>query len=221
MEYLHEVLLSPFWTTLLEQQQEQSQQQTAVRNNVVATPSSSTSSASTTLPADGSELDVLIVDDDEATDSAALACGIFSVEASSAEEVWAGGVTVPVQQASVPASEVGDALTEKNVLQKYQVHSVLTELRKLFQQKAALSNSVVVGGAAPGMVPAATVLDVTRLKRAMVHHTKKYAGYRYAMHACILFFIVKPSTEFIFLSHHTQSARCAGISFGPSGRCAK
>lgn len=175
MEDFHQVLLSPFWTTLLEQQQQshQQQQQSQLQSQpylqagagsiVIATPSSP---ASTTLPADGSELDVL-VDDDKAI----LAGDFYTVNTASAEEV-------PVKD-------------ETNVLEKYQVHSVLTELRKLFQQKAALSSSSSVGGgsAVSGTVPAAaTVLDVTRLKRSMVHHTKKFAGYRYAMHLASFFF---------------------------------
>eukprot|EP01032_Pedospumella_encystans_P021871 gene21871-24800_t len=163
MEDLHQVLLSPFWSTLLEQQQQSHQQQQSQLQSqpsrqagagsiVIATPSSP---ASTTLPTDGSELDVL-VDDNKAT----LAGDFYTVDTASAEEV-------PVKD-------------ETNVLEKYQVHSVLTELRKLFQQKAALSSSSSVGGgsAVSGTVSAAaTVLDVTRLKRAMVHHTKKFAGY--------------------------------------------
>ena len=175
MEDLHQVLLSPFWNTLLEQQQQSHQQQQQQQSQlpsqpslqagaesiVIATPSSP---ASTTLPTDGSELDVL-VDDNKAT----LAGDFYTVDTASAEEV-------PVKD-------------EANVLEKYQVHSILTELRKLFQQKAALSSSVGGGSVVSSTVPAAaTVLDVTRLKRAMVHHTKKFAGYRYAMHLTSFFF---------------------------------
>ena len=172
MEDLHQVLLSPFWTTLLEQQsqlQSQPYLQAGAGSIVIATPSSP---ALTTLPTDGSELDILV--DDNSKNKATLAGDFYTVDTASAEEV-------PVKD-------------ETNVLEKYQVHSVLTELRKLFQQKAALSrgssSSIAGGGSAVPVTvsAAATVLDVTRLKRAMVHHTKKFAGYRYAMHLASCFF---------------------------------
>lgn len=166
MEGLHQVLLSPFWTTLLEHQRQQdvlrqgqSQQpqrpdkeQWSLLTGARALPTFATpSTVSTTIAsADSAELDAVLSDGNDATETV---IDVYSLDASNPVEV--------------------------SVLKKYQVHSVLTELRNLFKEQSDLHSSGGADGAKPSaLVSAATVLDVTRLKRAMVHHTRKFAGYR-------------------------------------------
>lgn len=153
------MLLSPFWTTLLEQQQQQQLGTVGGAGNAGFTaPVTSVATVDSTDPD-------IVVDND-----------VYSVDMRPTKEVQ-GSV-----QGSAQGSVQGSVTVEKvNVLAKYQLHSVLLELRKLFQEKSELNYdpitaTVTVAGSFSSNNP---VLDVTRLKRAMVYHTKKYAGYRW------------------------------------------
>lgn len=87
--------------------------------------------------------------------------------------------------------------------------------------KSNMPTNAATAGSSSGAGATSVVLDVTRLKRAMVHHTKKFAGYRYFTY---LFFCCSNKKNFLIfflfifsVLFSLQSAGCPGISVRSTG----
>lgn len=209
------MLRSPFWTSLVEQQSSLlTAMDTAAPHATRTTPASTVGEMHAVAVTPG-----LPHYQSHEVDQEGLSQSVVDFYNPESSRDGAGAAVITAEEAA-QMMEVVDVppppLFDASSLARYRVHSVFVELTKLFRYEACVwcvlsvrtsqnsyysrmkaelpTSTTAAAGFGGGNSAPSAIFDVTRLKRAMVHHTKKFGGYRY-----------RPSHQLLWVEHVPNS----------------